>query len=133
MNFTVEQKGNIKTKPSPLVKKRNMDKIGRLAVNRVRIRTQQGLDIELKAFKEYSKSYSKQKGSNKVNLKQSGAMLSSVRYTIDGDTIVLYSNDPKAYKHQNGVNTPEREWLGIDKNIARDIDKLMLDAYEPSI
>lgn len=133
MKFKVESKSQIKSKPDKAVKARKFVSIAKYAIERTRIRTMKGLDIDLKSFKAYSKAYSKKKRSSRVNLNATGAMLGSIRYDIENNEIVLYSNDEVAYKHQNGIGTPKREWLGIDKVTAKKIDELLLDAYEPEL
>lgn len=123
--------GNLKLKG--LSKSRAGIKIGKIIIDRIIKRTKSGLDIDLRKFKPYSKSYSKQKGSNRVDLSDTGAMLASIKYDIDNDSVTIYTDSDVAYNHQNGIGTPQREFLGVDKTILTRLDKEMLDAFEPDL
>lgn len=116
-----------------LSKSRKGISIGKYVIDRIIKRTKSGLDVSLRRFEPYSKSYSKQKGSNRVNLSDTGAMLSSLRYDVDKDEITIYTDSEVAYNHQNGIGTPEREFVGVDRTILNDIDKMMIDAFEPDL
>lgn len=116
-----------------LSKSRKGISIGKYVIARIIKRTKSGLDVSLRRFKPYSKSYSKQKGSNRVNLSDTGAMLASLKYDVDKDEITIYTDSEVAYNHQNGIGTPEREFVGVDRTILNDIDKMMIDAFEPDL
>lgn len=116
-----------------LSKSRKGISIGKYVIDRIIKRTKSGLDVSLRRFKSYSKSYSKQKGSNRVNLSDTGAMLASLKYDVDKDEITIYTDSEVAYNHQNGIGTPEREFVGVDRTILNDIDKMMIDAFEPDL
>jgi hypothetical protein len=65
-----------------------MKEIGLLARERIVRRTISGLDEDERAFQPYSPAYAKAKGSARVTLQVSGAMLNAIQITDVTDTSV---------------------------------------------
>lgn len=64
---------------------------------------------------------------NKI-LQSTGLMRSSYNYRISGAGVEVGTNDPKAYKHQFGIDVPQRIHLGVSLDDLAEM-KLALIGY----
>lgn len=78
-------------------------------------RTLSGKDAKMKSFKPYSKEYAKAKGSKKVNLTASGAMLQAVSNKRIPNGLRFYFNASAETKKAT-YNQKLRKFFGVDKN-----------------
>lgn len=122
-----------KSRPKRLSGVREGNQIGQIITMRIATRTKQGLDVDLKPFTPYNNSYSKRKGSRVVNLSGTGAMLSSIKYRVSGNSITIYTDNDKAYRHNEGIGVPKREFMGVDRSVLAKIDAKVMDAYKPTL
>ena len=93
-------------------------------------RTKSGIDMDGKPFKEYSSQHAKKraedgKETGVVNLEFDAKMQNSLAVeSKDDSTELYYSNAQRAkvaYKHQRGINVPERKHFGLSE---KDISEL---------
>ena len=93
--------------------KLNVTRLTRQLAEQIVQRTKSGKDKNLITFKPYSKAYAKYKKSNKVDLTDSGYMLSNLGAKNE-DTIGFKSNiaQQRAVYNQ-GMG---RQFMGLDKN-----------------
>lgn len=101
-----------------------LDEYGQAIVEAIRSRTLSGLDVHGVPFAPYSYRYEKFKGSKRVNLKLSGAMLSAIEFFNLGDgrgEVRInedsrgreISNNALALMHQRGErHMPKRQFFG---------------------
>ena len=67
-----------------------MREVGLLARERILRRTAAGMDAEGRPFRAYSEGYAKQKGTTRVDLKLSGAMLNAITLVeVTDDSVTL--------------------------------------------
>lgn len=88
------------------------------AINLIIERTQSGVDINGRPFKQYSKDYAKEKGVSRgdVDLTLTSSMLAAISGTETGNGVSLFIDDsevPKAYNHNVGDTLPKRTFFGL--------------------
>lgn len=96
------------------------------------------VDMQGNPLTDYSDAYVKAKAryqtkgktpnygrASKVNMKLTGKMLRSIKYTKMGNTYEIYFSDPDraniAYIHQMGRGVPKREFFGVSKQQEKQI------------
>lgn len=86
--------------------------IGNAVVERIRHRTQSGIDRNDRPFHGYSPQTHK---TGPVNLTESGDMLAALHVvSADGHGVVIGCDDPKAEFHMHGTeHMPARQFLGF--------------------
>lgn len=94
--------------------------IGHKIIERIKERTDRGVDKRGKNFKKYSDLWAKKKGSSDVDMRLSGDMLDSIEIIkINGNEITIGWEDGlevlKGENHINGVTVPKRDFLGLPK------------------
>jgi hypothetical protein len=101
------------------------DAIGEAIIQKIIDRTESGVDVSGKKFKNYSDEYVGSlpfkafgKSANDVNLTQTGAMLGTIDIIQDkGNKIKIGWEDPtenaKAYNHNAGDTVKKREFFGL--------------------
>jgi len=105
---------------------KNLKDIALAIRNEIRIKTRAGVDMNGKAFKEYSplykllkEEYSGEGRANVVNLMRTGLMMDSIAITKEGNAFVIYIADPTrkivAFAHHTGSGQPKREFFGVSK------------------
>lgn len=109
--------------------------IAQKVISMMNKRLDSGKDIEGNTFADYSTAYQKKKKSSIVNMKFTGSMRNSLKYSVKFDRsrgvgiITIYvdgkKNSVKAYVHQTGGPSgrrgkrfmqKERKWFGITEN-----------------
>jgi hypothetical protein len=102
--------------------------MGEFLIDRILKRTSEGKGVEngevVKLKSPYSDEYANSlefkgfdKQKNKVNMKLTGSMLSSIEVLSTGDSKIKIGIDnedtPKAYNHQTGDTVPKRPFFGL--------------------
>jgi hypothetical protein len=119
--------------------------IGQAIIDKIIERTKSGVDINGKAFKNYSKSYIesdefKAFGKNKkeVNLTLSGAMLDTMDIiSEDGNKITIGWDDDteiaKAFNHNTGDTVSKRQFFGLKSKDIKEIKSLFYDDVKQAL
>lgn len=107
--------------------------IGQAIIDRIRERTESGVDKRNQAFKKYSKRYINSdefeafgKSASDVNLTLSGDMLGLMDVIRSTKNVIEIgwddsTNNAKAYNHIVGDTVPKRDFFGISKTELKEI------------
>jgi hypothetical protein len=108
--------------------------IGQLIIERIRQRTESGVDIDGDAFKGYSKAYKESLPfkafgkSEDVNMTLSGDMLGLMDIIDESRNVITIgwsdeTNKLKAANHNGGYTLPKRQFFGVNEKELRQIVK----------
>ena len=59
-----------------------------------------------------------------------GVLSRSMKYKIEGDKIVFYSNIAYAKRHNEGEDMPKRQFVGMEKDLEKKIKKIIKENLE---
>lgn len=98
------------------------------------LRTDEGFESEEDPFgvkwaplSSYTLSFKAQNRRILKILQSTGRLRSSITYRIDGDRLTVGTNVSYAYKHQMGVGTAKRQFLGIGPETRLEIIAILED------
>jgi hypothetical protein len=108
--------------------------IGQLIIERIRQRTESGVDIDGESFKAYSKKYKESLPfkafgkSDDVNMTLSGDMLGLMDIIDESRNVITIgwsdeTNKLKAANHNGGYTLPKRQFFGVNEKELKQIVK----------